>query len=146
MKHLLKVLTVLILISMAGSALAAAKKAKKAPRAAKAKVAVKEMTLTGVVTKTEKKSKAGKVAVSYILTDAAGNKIALPKPRAKGEGAINLADFVDKNVTVVAKGTETKRGDKTNIRLSQVISIEAAGAEADVEVPMADEGGGDADF
>ena len=153
MKQILRVLTVLIVVSMTGSALAAPKKAKKA-RPAKAapakaaKVPVKEMTLTGTVSKEEKKSRKGTATVSYVLTDAAGNKITLPKPKAKGEGAVDLADFVDKSVTVVAKGTETKSGDKTNIRLSQLISIEAAdgGGGADVEVPMDDGGGMDADF
>ena len=140
MKYVLRILVNLLAVSIADVSVAAAKKAKapRAPKAGKAKAVLKELTLTGTVSKVEKKGRGGKATAAYVLTDAAGNKITLPQP--KGQDAANLADFIDKNVTVVGKGTETKRGEKTSIRLSRIVSIEAAGGEADVDVPMADDG------
>lgn len=108
------------------------KKAKRAPKQKRPAAAMQEMTLTGTISKMEKKGKGDKVSVSYILTDAEGTKIRLPVPRAPkkkkgGEAApavINLADFVDQQVKVVGMGRETKRGDKKSIQLRTITTVE----------------------
>ena len=98
----------------------------------KAKAALKELTIEGRITKTEKKNKKGKTRTSYVLTDAEGKKINLPTPKAPKKKkkdaepapAINLDDYVDVDVKVVGKGTETEKKDKKIIKLKEITSIE----------------------
>lgn len=138
MKYVFKIAVILAMISIAGVSLAAPKKggAKAAPKAAKApkaKPELKDVTVTGTISKTEVKGKE-----SYVLTDGSGQKITLPKPK----GEINLADFDGKQVTVVGKGSETKRGEKTSVKFSTIDSITPAdggGVDADAP-PGADDG------
>ena len=94
-----------------------------------------ELTLTGKIAK-------GDAEGSFVLIDADNNKIELPKPKAgKGdEKAINLADFVDQQVTVKAKGMEPK-GDKKVATVKQILSVEKVAADAkpagDAKAPAA---------
>lgn len=113
--------------------------------AASKKKELKDITLTGTITKVEKKIKE-KTSVTYVLTDKDGNKVNLPKPKAKGEEkAINLDDYVDAKVKLVGKGTETVRREKKTIRLSSIVSIEKV-VEKDVEMPAEDVGEEDLDW
>lgn len=115
-------------------------KAEKKKRAKKPTPPLEEMTVTGTITKSESK-KGEKVRVKYILTDDAGKKITLPKPRkpkkkkgkaAEGEAAeaapaaLNLDDFVDAKVTVVGKGFMKEKKGKKTIFLKQVLKVTKA--------------------
>ena len=117
----------------AGGAPAAEKPAKKAEPAVQM-----DLTITGTVSKSQKTDKKGNTTSSYVLTDPAGQVIKLPTPPAakakKGEApvpAINLDDYVDKAVTIVAKGTETtdKAGAKT-VHVKHIVSVTLAGLNA----------------
>lgn len=100
----------------------------------KAAVALEDITLTGKISKTE----AGKAGVvHFVLTDAEGNKIKLPKAVSakggEGEGAavIKLEDFVDAQVEVVGKGrVEEKEGKKVTV-LKSVSSVKKVEAKAE---------------
>lgn len=101
---------------------------------------LEEMTITGTITKIEKKGKGDKVSIRYVLTDETGNKIRLPKPRKprkkkgkEGEAApeaapdaINLADFVDAKVTVVGQGYTKEKKGKKSIYLKKIVKIDKA--------------------
>lgn len=111
---------------------------KKEKKAKKEHPPMEEMTISGTITKTEKKSKKGDVRVRYLLTDDAGNKIFLPTPRKprkkkgkKGEAApeaatINFEDFVDAKVTVVGKGYTKEKKGKKYIHLKKIDKIDKA--------------------
>ncbi len=90
---------------------------------------LKELTLTGKVTKEEKKE-GEKTRTVYTLTTADGVKVRLPtpKPAKEGEQAINLNDFVDQDVTVVGKGNESEKEGKKSIHLVTITKIEKAAA------------------
>ncbi|MEI6211973.1 MAG: hypothetical protein WCR06_10165 [bacterium] len=112
----------------------AAEKPAKTPEPA----ALQELTLTGRISKAQKTDKKGKTTSSYVLTDPAGQVVKLPTPTApkakKGEAAvpaINLDDYVDKAVTIVAKGTETtdQAGAKI-VHVKHIVSVTAAGLDA----------------
>lgn len=101
-------------------------------QASKAKTAgaskVKEVTLTGNMTKKEMKV-GGKVRSVFLLVTAAGDKLRLPAVAKAGKGAaaapaIKLADYLGLNVKVVAMASEQKRGDKTVVKVRQVKTVE----------------------
>lgn len=114
------------------------KKEKKAKKAKKEQPQMEEMTITGKITKAEKKGKGDKVSVAYTLTDAAGNKISLPTPKAPKKGkkegeapaaeaaVINLEEFVDANVTLVGKGYSKEAKGKKRIYIKTIEKIEKA--------------------
>ena len=97
--------------------------------------ALTDMTVTGKITKEEKAGKDGKTFTHYVLTDAAGNKVMLSEgrgPKAEGEAAsaIKLADYVDKDVTVVGKGFTMERDGNKVTRMVSITKIDVAGDAA----------------
>jgi len=96
-----------------------------------------EVTITGKLAKDmAKRGKPGeeKEYAVYSITDAQGTKYTVPAPKAaKGTAAINLDDFVGKDVTLTGKAkTQPKRGGKegeTVTTLVQVITVVAAAAQ-----------------
>lgn len=109
---------------------------KKAKKEKKEKAPMVEMTITGKITKVERKGKGDKVSAAYFLTDAEGNKYSLPsaakktKKEAEGEEApANYDEFLDVNVKVVAQGNEKTVKDKKSIQIKKVVSIEKVAAE-----------------
>jgi hypothetical protein len=130
-----------------------AAKGEKRAREKKPAAPLEDITLTGTIEKVEKtrksKAKEGQeaketVVVSYVLSDAEGNKSPLPaarppKKRRKkdGEGeaavpapaAVNPADFVGQEVTVVGQGRQMDRGGKKVVRLMKLVSITPVGSE-----------------
>ena len=101
-------------------------------QAAKAKPAraskLKEVTLTGNMTRKEMKV-AGKLHSVFLLVTASGDKLRLPTVAKTGKGVagaptIKLADFLGQNVKVVAMASEQKKGDKTVVKVRQVKTVE----------------------
>ena len=101
------------------------RKEKVEKKAKKAAPELEEISLTG---KLLKKGKAEKPR--YVLETTDGKKIALPTPKAK-KGAevaevIKLADYVDKTVTVTAKGYVKGEGVKARTIIKTVTAIKEA--------------------
>ena len=97
---------------------------------------LEDITIVGTISKSQKQDKKGNVVTSYVLTDHASQVINLPIPHEakakKGEvsaPAINLDDYLDKTVTLVAKGTESvsKKGIKMT-HIQKIVSVTAADA------------------
>ncbi len=87
--------------------------------------AQQDITISGTVTQEEmtRKSKDGeKTMTVFMLTTADGAKIKLPK--AKGEDAVDLSEYVDKEVTIVGKGKVMERKGKKQTMLMKIESIE----------------------
>jgi hypothetical protein len=106
----------------------AADKPKK-EKADKAAPQLADLTLTGKITKMEKKNPKGEAVVAYVLVMADGAKVNLPKDPKDADGkAIDLAGFVDADVKLVAKGTEADRGGKKVVMVKQIVSVEKAAA------------------
>jgi hypothetical protein len=110
--------------------------------------ALTDMTVTGKVTKEEKQIPAregheAKTVVTYVLTDAAGNKVMLSEggrhDSKPGEGSIkvNWADYLDKDVTVVGKGFQRERDGKKYTRLVVITKVDAAVAAPAAAAPAA---------
>ena len=98
--------------------------------------ALTEMTVTGMVTKSEQTGKAGKTFTVYTLTDAAGAKVMLSSGDRRGQGKdapevapVNLGAYVDKNVTVTGKGFTMEHGDTKVTRIVQITKIEVVEAK-----------------
>jgi len=91
----------------------------------KAAVPLQDLLLTGKIAKEEKAGKEGKTLVIYTLTTTDGNAITLPKPKADAPVAINLDDYLNVDVKVVAKGRESseKEGKKTT-KVVEIVNIE----------------------
>ncbi len=108
---------------------------------AKPAVEATDIKVEGVVAKTEKTNKEGKVNTRYDLTDATGVKINLPAARAGKGGAAaayNLDDFVGFKVTVVGKGVEKAgKGGKRSIQVTKIESIVKADTGTPVAPPVA---------
>ena len=104
---------------------------------AKPAVEATDIKVEGVVGKSEKTNKDGKVNTRYELTDATGVKINLPAAHAGKGGAAaayNLDDFVGFKVTVVGKGVEKEgKGGKHSIQVTKIESI----VKADTGTPAA---------
>jgi len=100
-------------------------------------VALQDLNLTGRISKSEKTDKNGKTTTSYVLIDSRGKEISLPVPDAakakKGEAtaqAINLDVYVDKTVTIVAKGTEkTAKTGAKSVHVKEIVSVSVAGLD-----------------
>lgn len=108
-----------------------APRAEQAPKAEKQVVEMEALTLFGRVSKEEvaKKGKDGaevKMA-RYVLTDADGNQVNLPNPKApKGQTPVSLDAFVDKQVKVTGKGKIMPQGAKKKTLLVVLETIEEA--------------------
>ena len=122
-----KVLGIMLAVAFVVVAVSVMAKEKAAPKEKGEKAAMAELTLTGKIAK-------GEAAGSFVLVDADGNKIELPKPKAaKGdEKPINLEEFVDQQVTLKAKGMEAK-GDKKVPTVKQIVSVEKVAAAGDAK-------------
>ena len=142
MKHI-SILTAVFALVFAVDAANAEPKKKRGNKGKKQQL--KEMTITGTVTKQEKK-RGKKLQTTYVLTDDAGTKINLPSPKGKkGKNAqeqINLDEYVDAKVKIVGKGKEQKKGKKTVVNLRKILSIEKMENGDDAGAP-AEEGGDD---
>lgn len=88
------------------------------------------MTVTGKITvdaaPAPHQGKEGKAAVTrYVLTDASGNKVKLPRGKASGDAAaVKLEDYVDKDVTITGKGFSSERGGVKVTRLVEITKID----------------------
>jgi hypothetical protein len=132
MKRVLAVLLAVAFATVSVAVLAAEKKPKAGGAGAehKERPGLADLTLTGKIAK-------GEAAGSFVLVDADNNKIELPKPKAKGdEKAINLEDYLDQQVKIVAKGMEAK-GEKKVPTVKQIVSVEKVAAAADAKAPAA---------
>ncbi len=100
---------------------------------------MKEMTLTGIVAQKEIQV-AGKNYTVFELITESGAKLHLPTAKAGKKAAaapmIQLADYVGKNVKVVAMGSERTKGDKTVLHLKTLKSIEMAPAAGTAPAKM----------
>ena len=94
--------------------------------------ALVDMTVTGKLAKDEKPGKDGKPSVHYTVTDAQGAVTRVGGHHAK-EGAapaVNLEEYVGKDVTVTGKGYTTEREGKKVSAIVEVTKVEAAAAPA----------------
>ena len=150
MKRIVSVVVVLSLV--ASMAAVAGKKdgnaAPKAPKEPKVEAPLLDLTLAGKITKVQQQGKDGKNVDHYLLTTVASQVMELPIPHAtkarKGEIAapvINLDNYIDKTVSITAKGREVeKKGVKTT-QIKEIVSIVIETPPADVpqaKVPPAD--------
>lgn len=103
------------------------KKVKKEKKDAAAKPALEDLTITGVLSKSEEK-KGEKTTVKYVLTDGEGKKITIPAAK-KGED-LKLDDYVNAAVVVTGTGMKTAKG----VTLKTVTKVEKAEGAADVKV------------
>lgn len=150
MKTTLRIVTALAL-GLAGMTAQAADHAKATsplreckPQIVKAKAsgaadALKEVTLTGSVTKQQTKI-AGKLRAIFTLIAANGDSYRLPAIKVSKKSAtapIKLADYIGQHVKVVAMACEQKKGDKISLKVKQVKSVEKLTAESAAETPKA---------
>ena len=114
MKRFLAILLVLSFVAapfvMAEGPAAPAKEAKEKPE-------LKDITVNGTLTKEENKDAKGGATVTFVLVDPDGVRHKLPKQKDKDQAV--TAALVDKNVTLVAKGTD--EGGK--VRIKKIVSI-----------------------
>jgi hypothetical protein len=100
-------------------------KAEKKDKVAKAKPDLKELTLTGKLTKKETVGKNEKKYQYFYLETSDGNKIRLTQKALGKKSTIKLDDFVDANVTVRAKGYEKElKNKKTQTYISEITAVE----------------------
>ncbi|MFO7870598.1 MAG: hypothetical protein R6V03_04105 [Kiritimatiellia bacterium] len=112
---------------------------KKEKREKKPKQPLEQLELTGVLRKTEKQNKKGKVAVTYTLETEDGCSVRLPKVQApkkkKGDQeappAVDLDACVGERVVVKGRGRETERKGKKIIHLMKIDSVEQVQAAAE---------------
>ena len=125
MKRIMGIICVLALV---GTMIASAE-----GDAAKPKEELKDITVVGGLTKEEATNAKGEKIVKYVLTEANGNQLTLPKVKDNKEGKpeIDLASLVGKNVTVVGKGIE-KNG---KIMIKKLISVEEVKADEGANPP-----------
>ena len=95
-------------------------------------VELKELVLRGTVAKQEKERK-GKKVVTYQLQEQSGLKINLPKAKD-----IDLDEFVDREVTVTGKGTETEHKGKKVVTIKKITEVRPV-AEIEEETMEDDE-------
>lgn len=114
------------------------KKVRKAKKDKEENLPLIEITLTGKITKEEVKNKRGKVKKDFVFTDTAGNKIQLPKQKKKKRKkkqedpkeeepvtkTFNYQDYLDVEIKITGKGTETTDNDKVTITLKTIENIE----------------------
>jgi len=98
--------------------------AKKA-KAAKPKPKLKELTLTGKITKKETVGKNERKYQYFYLETSDGKKIRLTQKALGKKSKIKLDDFVDANVTVRGKGYEKElKSKKTQTYITNISAIE----------------------
>jgi len=98
--------------------------AKKA-KAAKPKPELKELTLTGKITKKETVGKNERKYQYFYLETSDGKKIRLTQKALGKKSKIKLDDFVDANVTVRGKGYEKElKSKKTQTYITNISAIE----------------------
>ena len=95
------------------------------PKADKPQPELKELTLTGKITKKETVGKNEKKYSYFYLETSDGNQIRLSQSALGKKSTIKLDDFVDANVTVRAKGYEKALKDnKVQTYVKEIASIE----------------------
>jgi hypothetical protein len=95
------------------------------PKADKPQPELKELTLTGKITKKETVGKNEKKYSFFYLETSDGNQIRLSQSALGKKSTIKLDDFVDANVTVRAKGFEkTLKDKKVQTYIKEIASIE----------------------
>jgi len=85
---------------------------------------LKDLTVVGTITKTEKQSKDGKTIARYAITGENGTTYNLRVPSKKEVPGANLPDLVGSKVKIVGKGQEGKHNIIAVI--SSIEKIEAA--------------------
>lgn len=99
--------------------------AAKADNKAKAKPELKELTLTGKITKKETVGKNERKYEYFYLETSDGKKIRLTQKALGKKSKIKLDDFVDANVTVRGQGFEKElKNKKTQTYIQQISAIE----------------------
>lgn len=129
MKRIIVMLAVVVSLVGISAFAGDGEEGEKPKKAKKAQPQLADLTLNGKISKMEKKNpKGGAATVSYTLTDADGNKIALPKNAKDADGKVIAFDeYVDADVKIVAKGMEKERGGKKSVMIKTIVSIEKAG-------------------
>jgi hypothetical protein len=105
-----------------------APQAPKVEKKANVRPELKDLTVVGTITKTEKQSKNGKTIARYTITGENGTTYNLRVPAKKEVPGANLPEFAGSKVKVVGKGQEGKH----NI-IAVIISIE----KIDITAPAA---------
>ena len=123
MKKLMMMLAVAGLVSApAWVTMAADAPAAKPEHKAGVQAELKEMTVTGKITKEERKGHDGKTVQACVLTQADGTKVWLhSEPGA--DAAVDPAAFVDQSVTVVGMGSERTGPKGKMISIRKISSI-----------------------
>lgn len=88
--------------------------------------ALKALNISGKVGKKETKGKDGKIYTYYSVTTENMGVIRLIKTALGKKSKVNLADFVDAEVTIAGQGHETGKGKKKRIVLKKIETIEKA--------------------
>lgn len=134
------VVAVSIACAVAGDAPAKPKHERKAAADAP-KPELKEMTVSGTISKQESKNKAGEAVTTLILTSDDGSTIRLPPSRKAGKdaaGAINLEEYVGVKVKLTGMGYEKDtKGGKKMIALSKITNVEKIADQAPAAAPAA---------
>ncbi len=134
MKSIILAIATLGLTSAAVTGFAAEEKANK-PTAEKKVIAkktapeLKTLNISGKVGKKETKGKDGKIYTYYSVTTENMGVIRLTKTALGKKSKVNLADFVDAEVTIAGQGHETGKGKKKRIVLKKIEKIEKADSE-----------------
>ena len=99
--------------------------AKAEKKAKKPKPELKELTLTGKITKKETVGKNERKYQYFYLETSDGNKIRLTNKALGKKSKIKLDDFVNANVTVRGKGYEKElKNKKTQTYIQQITAVE----------------------
>ena len=98
---------------------------------------LKAMTVTGKIAKEDMPGRDGKASPHFVLTDASGAKIVLHSGTHGKAGeaaapvpAVNLDEYVGKNVTVTGKGFEREHDGKKMTMMVKIEKVEAAATDA----------------
>ena len=136
MKRLIIAATVAVMVLGRVAVLSAAEGDAKDTKPAKGdhqRPALVDMTVTGKLTKDEKPGKDGKPSAHYVVTDAQGAVTRVGGHSHAKEGAapaVNLEEYVGKDVTVTGKGYSTEREGKKVSAIVEITKVEAAAAPA----------------
>ncbi len=111
----------------ADAAAPAVEKVKKEHKADMPKPVAREMTVTGVISKTEAPNKKGEATVTYVLTGDDGATIRLPnRPSKTGTAPVKFEEYVGVKVKIAGLGFEKDVGGKKKVALVKINTIEKA--------------------
>lgn len=137
MKKIITVLTVaVVMLSPVFSAIVRAEDGAAKAKGDHPRPELKDMTVSGKVTKEERAGKDGKTMSHFVLTTADGGKVVLNTRRHAKEGEekaatpeIKLDEYVGKDVTVTGKGFERERDGKKFTVIVKIDKVDAAAAK-----------------